>query len=483
MTIFNNTKRDGIRSIVYNAGFLVFSRLFEKAIRFLYVIILARYLGPELLGIYNFGLASYLIFLPVAVWGMGILLSVHIGKKPENADSIIATTFVLRTVTTLFALMLCFGIGWFSHNDLLTSKIVFIFTFSIIGRSFAVWSRSCFVASEQSHYSAVLEIGFRLVEFICGIVYLLMDGGIIGLCIIHSGCWLIEGVTGLFLVRSRFNIQKFSLSKQRVYTFARDAFPIAINMFFFTALLQSGFVVLKSISTDKLALGYYTIGFQLVVNTGLIPTAFGKAAMPVLSRASERGTDETIVFLEMMLKICALFSAILAITLICFNSLIINLVFGPEYLKASGPLFLSALAMMSYYALTFTNNILNAGGRYIPAALSMGAALIVSLVSTVLVSSMQQNAPAIGLMAGASVALVLQLFIIQNKIGKVAWWQSFFKPYIIAIIAVAVTWGLKDFGIYGFIAGSSVMCSGFMFSKMFTANEMGYVIKLLPWLK
>ena len=51
------------------------ARLFTLITRGCYIIVLARYLGPELYGIFSYGQALYLVFLFVASLGIGEILS------------------------------------------------------------------------------------------------------------------------------------------------------------------------------------------------------------------------------------------------------------------------------------------------------------------------------------------------------------------------------------------------------------------------
>ena len=137
-----------------------------------------------------------------------------------------------------------------------------------------------------------------------GLVYLSFGGGIIGLCVIHAGCWVAEGVVAFGLVRKHLRFRKFFAQWSLIRQVAIEAFPITVNAFLSVALIQSGFIVLKHLAADALALGFYVAAFQLVVNTSLIPEALGSAALPILSRAQSRGTGEQIVFFEAMPKIC-----------------------------------------------------------------------------------------------------------------------------------------------------------------------------------
>jgi O-antigen/teichoic acid export membrane protein len=480
----NVPHRIGVQSLFLNAGFLVLSTILEKAIRFIYLIVLARWLGPEMLGLYNYGLAWYLIFMPLALWGLGTLLSIHLGKKPENAGDVVAATFLLRTFTTIIAASCCLVIGLLSNHDLMSRDVITIFVIALVGRSLALWGRDCFVGVELSQYSAGLEIGFRFVEVCCGIVYLSFGGGIIGLCAIHYACWVAEGMVAFALVRKRHRSRKIFMPWSFVRPYAVKAFPIAVNAFLVGALFQVGFVVLKYLSMDARALGYYAVAFQLVANTIVIPLAFGRAALPILSRAHSRGTGESIVFLEAMLKICSFCSAVLVMFVIVYDTYILRLLFGQKYLMASDALVICAIAMTTWYALPLANNVLNAGAEYLLAAVNVGIALIANIGVTVwLVPSMAEKAPAFGLLVGASVALMLHLIVIHRKIDKISWWHAVIKPYVSVILAVTVAWNLKQFGGLGLGAGLVILGACYAGLRMFTPQEVCYFAKLVPWLQ
>ena len=366
----------------------------------------------------------------------------------------------------------------------LSRVIIGIFMIALIGRSLAMWGRACFVAVELSQYSAGLEVGFRLVEVFCGILYLLFGGGVIGLCVIHSACWMVEGVVAFGLVRRRLSFRKILVPWSFLRSYVIEAFPITVNIFFMTVFMQSGFVVLKHVSTDASALGFYAVAFQLGVNTVLISEALGQAALPILSRADDRGTGEQIVFLEAMLKICSLCAAVLISLVIVYDKDIIRLLFGQKYLMASDALIICSISMITYYALPFANEVLRAGIEFVLPAINMGIALTANIViSILLVPVMGEKAPAVGLLAGVSLALMLHLIVIHCRIGKISWLQAVIKPYASAILSGIVTWNLKQHGIVGLCAGLAVLGVCYAGWKMFTPIEISYFARLLPWSK
>jgi O-antigen/teichoic acid export membrane protein len=481
MSAHQISRMDSVLSLSRNAGFLILSRVLEKGIRLFYIIILARWLGPEILGLYNYGIAWYLLFLPLAYWGIGSLLSVHLGRRQENAEDIVGALFLLRTVMTLAAALSCLVIGLLSHQDALTRHIISLFVIALAARSLAQWGRSCFVALEQSRYSAGLEVGFRMVEALFGILYLSTGGGLTGICAIHAIGWILEAALALVLVHRRLGFKKFHVPWRFASPYAREAFPVAVNVFLFLAMFQAGFIVLKHMLSEPISLGLYTVAFQMVFNTSLIPQAFGKAALPILSREYSRGSGQDIVIFQMTLKIFAFFSALLVMVVILYGDALLRMLFGSEYLPASGALVIIAAAMIGGYALPFANNVLLSAGRFILAGVTVGVSLFtVTTVSLFLTPLFKEKGPAYGLLAGCSAALMLHLAAIHFKVGKISWWPAVIKPYACVTAAVLAVWYLRYYGEFGFIAGLALLVICYLAGSMFTAGELSLFKELIP---
>ena len=82
----------GAASIAKNAGYLLSTHGLNKALRFIYAIALAHYLGPELYGFLNYGMSWYLTFLSVTGLGTAAILVKEIGRDRNNAPWIASLT-------------------------------------------------------------------------------------------------------------------------------------------------------------------------------------------------------------------------------------------------------------------------------------------------------------------------------------------------------------------------------------------------------
>ena len=89
-------KKAGIRSIARNAAYLGAAQGTTYLVRGFYVVVLARYLGPEVYGIFAYGQAWYLAFLFLTFLGLGEILIRQVGRDRERAASLVAQTLALR---------------------------------------------------------------------------------------------------------------------------------------------------------------------------------------------------------------------------------------------------------------------------------------------------------------------------------------------------------------------------------------------------
>lgn len=475
--------KKGIFSIANNATFLIGSRFLEKAIRFFYLIVLARYLGPEDLGLYNYGISWYLLFISLSMWGIGGFLSVEMGKKAKGPSEIISTSLFLRVCTTVLGFCACLFLAWITNENQKTLIIVVVVSSALIGRSFATYGRNLFVADEKSHVSAVSEIFFRITEFAIGGVWLLLGGNLLGICLIHSGIWLCEAISLFLFSRMKFDYHIYIPPFDKVRELFIQCLPFALYVTLWAAFLQIGMVLLKNISSDSSHLGYYTIGFQIVLNLVLLPQAFGSAALPVLSRVAYRGTAENKIYLESVVKLCCLFGSLLLIAVMFYRRSFIHILFGDAFIPAEGTLLVFSACMMFLFAVPCLDKIILSSNRKVWIIFINLFALGLNIILTIaLYPRLSFNGPAMAMAISSIALLASYLMLIHKTIFRLNWWSMVIKPYTYAFLAIIVSLLLLDYGWSGFLAGVASILGLHIFGRIFSHEEKMYFRRLFSLL-
>ena len=86
----------GIRSVIRNSSFLLGSHTLTVLLRVVYVILLARFLGPDAYGTLNYGMSWYLSLIALTYLGLDVVLAREIGRGHGSVAVLAGTTFSLR---------------------------------------------------------------------------------------------------------------------------------------------------------------------------------------------------------------------------------------------------------------------------------------------------------------------------------------------------------------------------------------------------
>jgi polysaccharide transporter, PST family len=90
-----------LNRIVYNTSWLFADRIIRMGLGVIIVIFLARYLGPEQFGIYNYAIAFVALFTAFSSLGLDSIVVRDIVRSPEKKDEILGTSLVLKLTASI----------------------------------------------------------------------------------------------------------------------------------------------------------------------------------------------------------------------------------------------------------------------------------------------------------------------------------------------------------------------------------------------
>ncbi|MHC5729571.1 MAG: oligosaccharide flippase family protein, partial [Nostoc sp.] len=106
--------RSGLRAIIANTGWLFADRILRMGASLVVGVWVARYLGVQQYGLFNYALAFVSLFSPIFTLGLDDVVVRHIVRQSSNKEEILGTTFwlkflggiasVLLAVSTMFVL-------------------------------------------------------------------------------------------------------------------------------------------------------------------------------------------------------------------------------------------------------------------------------------------------------------------------------------------------------------------------------------------
>ena len=224
------------------------------------------------------------------------------------------------------------------------------------------------MAFESVRITLFQEVLFRPFEVALGVAVLALGGGIVGVAAVHGTVWWLQAVRGLIVVRRDIVLVSARFSLRGTGRYVIRGLPICLGVVFTTWFLQGPLVLLRQAGVDEGALGQFALamqGYALISNFGL---ATAVAAVPVISRAYERGDGKDVVFIEGMLRAWILGGAAIALFTLGAGPWLVQAIFGSRYALAGewvGPMMWLLVPLISGFAV---HNVLLARTRYLAAS-------------------------------------------------------------------------------------------------------------------
>lgn len=388
--------RHALQKIVGNTGWLFADRILRMGVGLGVGVWVAKFLGPDQFGLFNYAVAFTAIFGAIASLGLDSIAVRELVRTPEQKNQILGTTFVLKLIGGLLVWLLTIGvIILVRRNDGLTQTLVAIIAAGTIfqaGDTIDFW----FQSQVQSKYTvAAKNIAFTLIACI-KIMLIQMQAPLVAFA--WAGlAEIVLGSIGLTISyqASGNRLLKWRFSILHATQLLRDGSPLILSSLMIMLYMRIDQVMLAEILGDK-EVGFYSAAVRLAEVWYFIPTAIVSSTFPSIVEA--RQISETLFFerLQALYRLMASTAYGIAIPTTFLSGWIVQFLFGNAYTKA-GPMlailiwaslfvnlgvarssFLTAMNWTRLHLLTvFLGSLLNIGLNIllIPATGGVGAAI------------------------------------------------------------------------------------------------------------
>ena len=462
----------GVASIAKNAGYLLGTHGLYIVLRFVYVIALAHYLGPELYGFLNYGISWYLAFLSLTGLGTAAILVREIGRDRKGGPWIVSLTLTLRSSAAVIAAVACGILGWLFESKPEVRLLLIIFSIALIGRSLVMWAESVYTGYEVNKYTFRLQAIFRTLEVFVGIAFLLVGGGAIAVATVHSISWLFQALSGLILAQRYLVAIRLNWAWHDLKDILVRGLPIGLG-FIMVNWLQTGSLVLYrhlASSTDNL--GQLALAMQAFALSSAISMAAGTASLPVLSRSVARQDGKDLLFTETMIKAAFILGGAAGLAGLGGGPWLVDIVFGTHYIETG---YLLGLVMWLLIPLTcgitITRVYLARGQFFLPTACAGAGAVVFTLAMPWLVSAMDTLGAVLATGTGMGV-WALSLICILAKSDDLDMLRSVFRPLAVILFALGVFFVLKSVNVWiALLISWVVLLCGTMMAGILTRDE------------
>lgn len=341
LTAVSQKLSPNLRQIIGNTGWLFTEKIVQMALGLLVGLWVARYLGPERFGRFNYALAIVGLFTPVAKLGLDSIIIRNLARDSSHKNEILGTAFVLKLIGSTITFFLTIGVIALStpsdsHNYLETWLLVAIIASGTIVQSFEIidyW----FQSQVQSKYSVLAR----------NIAYVLMNG--VKLVLIQLKAPLIAFAITMvaeyalasmgFIIAYRFHgnlIRSWQVSFRYAKSLLNDSWPLILSGIVIMIYMRIDQVMLGQMVGEK-AVGIYSAAVKISELWYFVPSAIVNSVFPSIVQAKEISEEVYYKRIQQLFNAVVLLAYSVAIPVTFLATPIVTLLYGENYAEA-GPI-------------------------------------------------------------------------------------------------------------------------------------------------
>ncbi|MDZ8187297.1 MAG: flippase [Nostoc sp. ChiSLP02] len=339
----------GLRAIVANTGWLFADRILRMGAGLIVGVWIARYLGVQQYGLFNYAAAFVVLFSPLATLGLDNLVVRNIVHDSSGKEQILGTTFWLKLFGGVGSLLLAVAfISVFRQNDNLTITLVAIFAAGGIFQAFDTidfW----FQSQVQSKYTVIAKNTAFAIITLVKVILLNMQAPLIAFAwaalaeigLSAMGLVLVYKIKGnsLYLWRWSFPIAK---------TLLKESWPLILSGVTILIYLKIDQIMLGEMVGDS-AVGIYSAAARISEIWYFIPAAIVSSVSPAIFSAKQSSEELYYQHIKRLMRLMVVIAIAIALPMSFLSGTIITLLFGDGYAAAGQVLTIHIWASLFYF--------------------------------------------------------------------------------------------------------------------------------------
>ncbi len=407
-------------------GALLGTQAVGRVIRFLYMIVIARTLGPEQTGILLYGLAVFLSLAIFANLAQGAFLATRLNQSRSRTGRLVSHSLTLNLMATALATAMGLVVVWFHIDRPLTAQVIALLLAALVARSLVGWVRECHVALEDATWIPRYEALFRSAEALVGTALLLSGAGLLAICLLHFLFWALEAVFTfrLFVSRSGFRLRPGG-SRRLLARAAGVSLVLTVSLGCLYLFGQVGVIALQWLQPDTAVVGHFGLAMQFLGVLLVAPLMFGSALVPALARVRRAGGELETTALTTVVKAVLVGGGITAVLAEAYAPWLVTTAFGPRFQPAGEVFTWVCWALGPCAVILIVGQALNGlAGRAAAATMALATIGLHVLGMMLLMPIGPLQAAAVSLLAASFAGAGLGLLALCPRIGIAGhgWW-------------------------------------------------------------
>lgn len=437
----NLAQRPNLMAALRNLGWLVFDRVFRLGVSFVVTLWLARYLAPELFGVYNYAIAFTALFSVVATFGLQSVVVQYLVDKPDQQNFTLASAFAIQLAGGVIAFILSVLVAFNLVGNEPTVLVAVLLLSTINLFRFSDTVRYYFESRVQSKRIVVTENLVFMLIVLLRIAMILLE-----LPLIYFVALLVlEGVLTTLAFFCLFGTQKLKalrFDNSNFLSMLKVAWLLALSVGAAMLYMRVDQIMLASLLNQE-AVGIYSAAVRISEIWYVFPTVIVGSVFPRIIRELRIDAARANRALDVLLTSFSIVSISVGLLVGSYSTEIIVFLFGEDY-RASA----SVLSIHVWSSVFVFSGIL--GSRWL-VAMDMQKVLLVSTLIGV-VANIAMNylmIPVYGVEGAAWATLVAQFMsaILVNcfhPVSRQLFWMQVSALSLFSLRHIARWWRLNS---------------------------------------
>lgn len=320
-----------------NTSWMFAEKIFRTLVAFFVGILVARYLGPDKFGLFNYAISFAGLFTSFANLGLDSIVIRELVKTPEKRDEILGTVFRLRVVGSFVTIGLVSLTAFLIHEPTFNLLLIVIIASATIFQSLGVVEQF-FQSRVEAKYNVFAQSTSFFIASVLKVLLVLFNQPLLYFAIVQTleslflaiGYYTVYRKNNLTLLNWRFN------SKTAVMLI-KDSWPLVLSGVVIAIYMKIDQVMIKNFMEIK-DVGYYAAAVKLCEAWYFVPMAISTSVFPAIVNAKQISEKLYLSRLQKLYDFLAAVAIAIAIPVTFLSDFIINILFGIKFQPASSVL-------------------------------------------------------------------------------------------------------------------------------------------------
>jgi len=297
----------------------------------------ARYLGPEKFGIFNYVIAFVSIFGSIAKLGLDSILVRDLIIEPSRKNDYLGTAFWLKVIGALIMIFAISVVMLVFNNDHLTTIYIYIVASGIIFQSFEVID-FYLQANVLSKFVSICKMSQLLISSILKIILILMNADLIWFVVAVLADQIILALTLYLVMWQQKNAHIYRNFKRDVAKkLLVDGFPLILSGLAVAIYMRIDQVMINTMLGSRES-GLYSAAVKLTEVWYFVPVIVTTSLFPAIVNAKKICETLYLSRLQKLYDLMALVALSLSILITFTTHFFIDFIFGDAYVQAGNVL-------------------------------------------------------------------------------------------------------------------------------------------------